>query len=442
MKTAIIVGAGHRALTYAQLAEVQPERLKIVGVADPNPFRRQMVAERFGLSEDMCFESAEALARRERLADAVINGTMDADHVPTTIPLLEKGYHVLLEKPFAISAEEVKLLEAAVKRTQRHVMICHVLRYAPFYTEIKKRILNGDIGEIISIHTSEHVSYHHIANCFVRGKWRRSDVCKSSMLVQKCCHDLDLLCWFLSGIAPVRLSSLGGRKLFCAEKAPENSGTYCQLDCPLEKECDYSVRRMHLNHPVAWNTYVWPKHAYTPELNNHEQRLKEAMQPDFPHSRCVWKCNNNQIDRQCVMITFADGTVATHDLVTNTALPMRKIHIVGTAGEIEGVFDENKFVIRHRDLCPEDTFCGNTEELVDITACGDTTGATGDHGGGDLRLAMDFVNLVSGKPTGISCTTLADSLNGHKLVFAADTAMIQKNRVMFDDFSARDEKRY
>ena len=442
MITAVIVGAGHRALCYAELAKICPDKLKIVGVADPLEDRRRYCREYFGFSEDMCFENAAELVKKGKIADAVINGTMDADHVATTIPLLEAGYDVLLEKPFATNMHEVEALDAATRRTQRKVMICHVLRYAPFYAEIKKNILDGKIGKIMHICTAEHVSYHHYTSCFVRGKWNNTKTCGASMLLAKCCHDIDLITWLMSGVAPVSVDSMGGLYFFNKANAPENSGTHCMLNCPLEKTCDYSVRRLHLEHPLAWNAYVWPSHAYTPELNNHEQRLKELMQPDFPHSRCVWKCDNNQIDRQSVIITFADGTVATHNLVTNTARPMRKIHIVGTAGEIEGVFDDNKFVIRHRDLDPTKELCDNTEEITDINNCGDTTGITGDHGGGDLRLAMDFVDHVEGKPTSISCTTLADSINGHKLVFAADTAMVEHSQINFKDFTTEKEKRY
>lgn len=39
--TAIIVGAGHRAMVYSELAKTNPELLRIVGVADPNPVRRK-----------------------------------------------------------------------------------------------------------------------------------------------------------------------------------------------------------------------------------------------------------------------------------------------------------------------------------------------------------------------------------------------------------------
>ena len=52
MKTAIIVGAGHRALVYARYAQQHPDQFQIVGVADPSELRRQQVADRFGLRAD------------------------------------------------------------------------------------------------------------------------------------------------------------------------------------------------------------------------------------------------------------------------------------------------------------------------------------------------------------------------------------------------------
>ena len=442
MLTAIIVGAGHRALGYAKLAEIRPEKMKIVGVADPLPDRRKYVRERFGFAEEMCFDSAETLARRGKLADAVINGTMDSDHIATTVPLLEAGYDVLLEKPFAADMRELELLDAAVRKTRRKVMICHVLRYAPFYAEIKRRLLAGEIGKIMHISTAEHVSYHHFSCCYVRGKWNNTKVCGTSVLLAKCCHDIDLIAWFMSGVAPVSVDSVGGLHFFNRANAPAGSGTHCLRDCPIEAKCDFSVRRMHLDHPTAWSAYVWPEQAYDPKLDSREARLAALMREDCPHSRCVWKCDNNQVDRQSVAIEFADGTTAVHNLVANASRPMRKLHILGTDGEIEGVFDDNRFVIRHRDLGTDHPLCESTEETVDIGDLGDTTGAAGGHGGGDLRLSADFADFVTGGATSISCTELADSLTGHKLVFAADTAMVRKNRVFLENFDSAEARYY
>ena len=429
MISAIIVGAGHRAMKYGQLSKIYPNRFQVVGVADPNPIRREKAAAEFGFGPEMMFRNAEELAARGKIADAVINGTRDIDHVPTSIPLLEAGYDILLEKPFAVTEAEIHRLSDAVGRTGRLVMVCHVLRYAPFYREIKKRILNGEIGEVVSLQTAEHVSYHHVANCFIRGKWRRSDVCKSSMLMAKCCHDLDLLTWFMSGVSPVRVASFGGRHFFRREKAPANAGEYCLLDCPLEKTCLYSNRQINLNHPKRWGAYVWTglEHIKEPTMEEYEAELKRK---DNPYARCVWKMDNNVVDRQAVMVEFANGAVATHNMIGGTSRPCRKIHIVGTSGEIEGVMDDNRFVIRKIDPRPG---CEYSQEEITLNDSGDTTGAFGGHGGGDLLLAEDFVSMLEGHRPSISCTSLADSIAGHMIAFMADRAMAENRVIRYED---------
>ena len=114
--TAVIVGAGHRAIIYAKLALQKPELLRIVGVADPDPIRREKTREMFGFPEENCFEDAAALAAVPKFADAVINGTMDQQHVETAVPLLEKGYDMLLEKPFATNEAEMRRLVDCVRK--------------------------------------------------------------------------------------------------------------------------------------------------------------------------------------------------------------------------------------------------------------------------------------------------------------------------------------
>ena len=430
MIDAIIVGAGHRAVGYAEYARRHPERLRIVAVADLLPERREFIAREYGLPSERCFPDLDALLQNGRIGAVAINGTMDCDHVPTTLPLLAAGYDVLLEKPFAVNEAELEQLAAAVRTSGRSVMICHVLRYAPFYAEIKRLALSGAIGEITAVESAEHVSYHHYTMGFVRGKWSEQGRCASSFLLQKCCHDLDLIAWLKSGVAPVAVDSMGSLGYFTAERAPRGSGTHCLLDCAIEPQCDFSVRKLHLDHPVRWHGYVWPQLAYLPGADTPERREAELRRPDHPYSRCVWKCANDQVDRQSVMVEFADGTVASHQMIGNTARPMRKLHLIGTAGEIEGVFDDNRFVLRRRDVRPGAEY---TEEWHDIGALGDTTGAYGDHGGGDLRLVEDFLNRVEGRPASVSCTALEDSLTGHRLVFAAERARREGRRVRMDE---------
>ena len=242
---------------YGSYAEKRPDRLRIVGISDPSALRRRAAAERFRVPPPRRFASAEELAAQPRMADVAINGTMDRFHVPTLIPLLEDGYDLLLEKPFATSEDEMRQLVVASRRLNKRIIVCHVLRYAPFYRAIKEKVAEGAIREIINLQTSEHVGSHHMAVAYVRGKWGRKRDSGSSMLMAKCCHDLDLIIWLKSGVPPVSVASFGGNQQFRPEKAPEGAGTRCLVDCAIEHDCPYSARKHYLDHPGRWAFYVW-----------------------------------------------------------------------------------------------------------------------------------------------------------------------------------------
>lgn len=416
--TAIIVGAGHRSFVYSELAKTNPEMLKIVGVADPNPIRRKKAMDYFGFKEDMCFENAEELAKKGKLADTVINGTMDEQHLETAVPLLDAGYDMLLEKPFAPNEEEMRQIVNCAKKNNSKVMICHVLRYTPFYYAIKERIVNGEIGDIINIQTTEHVSYHHLSTSYIRGKWANSDKCHTSMLLAKCCHDLDIIMWMMNETKPKQISSFGGKFQFKPENAPKEAGTICMKDCPLVDTCVYSTKRLYIDHPDRWAFYVWD--ALEGKKNVTIEDKIALMKSDSPYARCIYKCDNNVVDHQSVLINFESGATGTHNMVGGSAEPRREIHIIGTKGEIFGNFEESKFTVLKIDPSPD---AHNEEcdvEEVDLRVTGDMVGAYGGHGGGDERLAADFVKFIRGEKPSLACTSIFDSVAGHLSVYLAD----------------------
>ena len=431
MLKAIIVGAGHRALLYASYAKHHPDKLKIVGVADPVELRRQRAAQLYDLPDSHCFRRAEELAAKPKFADFVINGTMDHHHVPTSIPLLEAGYDLLLEKPFATNEEEMWDLAATGKRQDRKISICHVLRYAPFYVAIRQKVLDGAIGEIINIQAQEHVSYHHVVVGFVRGKWNRKDYCGSTMLMAKACHDLDLIAWMKSGIPPRKVSSFGNNFHFRPEKAPKDAGDRCLVDCPIEADCLYSARKHYLDHPDRWAFYVW--NSLEAIENPTEQQRIESLKTDNPYGRCVWKCDNDVVDHQSVIIEFEDGATATLNMIGGSSKPSRSIHLVGTEGEIQGSLEDGRFFVRHIDPRPGHEYA---EEVVELDVSGDVSGGYGGHGGGDLRLVEDFLNVMNGRPNSISSTAIEDSISGHLIGFCADRAM-EEGRTVEIDFSRK-----
>ncbi|MBN1350297.1 Gfo/Idh/MocA family oxidoreductase [candidate division KSB1 bacterium] len=419
--TGIIVGAGHRGIAYASYAEQHPDEFKIVGIADPWEQRRNQVAQRFGIPPERRYESADALAAAPKFADIAINATMDALHVPTTLPLLAAGYDVLLEKPFAVNENELRQLVQATRTFKRKVVICHLLRYIPFYVAIREKILEGAIGDILNIQTIEHVSYHHIAVAYLRGKWRSKKIGGSSMLMAKCCHDLDLIAWLKSGIAPTAVSSFGSNFQFSPEKAPKGSGKRCMVDCQIEADCLYSARKHYIDHPDRWAFYAWEslEHLENPGIEDKIRSLKT----DNPYGKCVWKCDHDVVDHQSVIIEFEDGSTASHNMIGGTAKPSRAIHLIGTRGEIQGSLDENKFILRGIDPRPGKEY---TETVIDLNLDRDAAGSNDGHAGGDMRLVADFLHVINGEPYSICTTHLEDSINGHIIGFYADKAMEQQ----------------
>ena len=425
--TCIIVGAGHRAVAYATYALECPDELEVVGVADPSPLRRELAAKRFNLPPERCFVSAEDLAAHPRLADFVISGTMDHQHVATALPLLERGYDMLLEKPFATSEEEMWTLVEAVRKQRCRVAICHVLRHAPFYARIREHVANGVLGDILNVQAIEHVSYHHMAVGFVRGKWSRTDYCRSTMLMSKSCHDLDLIAWMKSGIRPRRVSSFGSNYQFRPERAPAGAGSRCLVDCPIEAGCLYSARKHYLDHPERWSFYVWDslEHIPSPTFEDRIESLRTS-----PYGRCVWRTDMDVVDHQSVLIDFDDGCTGTLNMIGGSAKPSRSIHLIGTHGEIQGCLEDSRFQVRHIDPRPGHEY---SEYTVDVRVGGDMTGARGGHGGGDGRLVADFLRYVRGEEPTLSTTSLEDSIAGHAIGFCADRSLTERRTVEIDN---------
>ena len=112
---AIVLGAGYRGRAYADYAKAHPDRLEIVGVADP--VQAQVIpAPRYWK------DWRECLADRPE-ADFVMITMPDALHYEPALMALEAGYHLLLEKPIAPTAEQCKEVIAKALERKRLVIV-------------------------------------------------------------------------------------------------------------------------------------------------------------------------------------------------------------------------------------------------------------------------------------------------------------------------------
>ena len=210
--TIVAIGAGNRTNKYLEYAIRNPDRLKLVGVAELNDIRRHAVASKFGLKPEECFADYERFFENPVPADAILIGTPENMHFEPCMKAIEAGYNVLLEKPIAQSLPECCRIAEAARRKGVIVGVCHVLRYHPYFIKIKEIVDSGQLGEIISISHLAAVGLDRTTHGFVRGMWRREEI-TNPMLISKCCHDIDFLLW----LTEARCRKLSGP---CAGSGP------------------------------------------------------------------------------------------------------------------------------------------------------------------------------------------------------------------------------
>ena len=414
MKTVdlLIVGAGGRGQGYARLATESSNQGRIVGVAEPRDHYRERIAKTHKLRDKFVFNDWREAADRRRFADAVLICTQDAMHTEPALAFAEKGYHILLEKPMAPTADECRRIVAAAKQSGKLFAVCHVMRYTAYSRRLKELIDSGVIGEVVSLQHLEPVGYWHQAHSFVRGNWG-NEAKSSPMLLAKSCHDLDWL-RYMMGRRCTRVSSFGSLVHFRPENQPPGAAENC-LDCPAEIEgnCPYSAKRMYLDR-VRKGKLGWPLDVLTPDLT--EAGVTDALRYG-PYGCCVYACDNDVVDHQVVNMEFEGGRSASFTMTAFTPTTGRMTRVFGTRGYLDCSGDR----IEHFDFLTE------TTQTVDINA-GDASVAGG-HGGGDGGLIGAFLRAIIEKDTSHILSGPDETLETHLMVFAAEQAR-RENRVV------------
>src|SRR4029450_5856299 len=146
----MIVGAGDRGQLYADLAARDP-RVRIAAVADPDERRRTTLAERHAVPSTRRDWDWRGVLEQPRIADAAVIATLDRLHHEPALALAEQGYHLLLEKPMAVTLDMCRTIVDAARAARVTLAVCHVLRYTP-YTRMLRRLLDsGVIGQIVAV---------------------------------------------------------------------------------------------------------------------------------------------------------------------------------------------------------------------------------------------------------------------------------------------------
>jgi predicted dehydrogenase len=409
----LLIGAGGRGThAYAPYALKHPEALSFTAVAEPDPARRAHFAAQHEIEPENQFESWEEALAAGRHFDAVLNCTMDRMHVESTLVALRAGYHVLLEKPMAINAEDCRLLVETAEMHGRILQICHVLRYTSFFKKVHEIVQSGRLGRVMTIDHRENVSTWHMSHSFVRGNWR-NEAQSAPMILAKCCHDMDILVW-LTGQRVKSLSSFGALTHYRAENAPPGAPQRCTDSCPVADSCVWYAPRLYGALPEFPQGNGFMVYAMGGSGMNVSERFE--LLKTSPYGRCVYRCDNDVVDHQVVNMLFENGLTATFTMHGHSDREGRSFRWDGTRATMFGEFGENMSlrVIEHGSL---------KEDVIHFEEGDDG------HGGGDSGLIHDFVEVMAGRPSPQQ-TTARVSLESHLMCFAAEES--RKRGVMID----------
>ncbi len=405
MKTISVIGLGNRGTEYMGFIKAfHFKKAKIVALCDCRQQALDDIAPSYNVPKEKQYISTKDFFSDGVISDALIITTQDASHYEITRDALETGYkHILLEKPVSGNENEYKELRDKAEEKGALLIICHVLRYSNYYSKIKEIISSGQIGDIVSINHTENVGYFHFAHSYVRGNWH-DEFASTPSLLAKCCHDIDLIAWFVDSPC-TKVSSVGSLRYFRKENAPEGATEYCMGGCKVKKNCPYDAEALYITDPFYKAKFIkHMKRTLTGKTQNSKEDVVNAIKHG-DYGRCVFLNDNNVCDNQMVTMEFENGAVAVLSMNGFSDKMFRECHIVGTMGELIGYGTKLRMNIFGGKSCR--VYTGSP--------------AVSGHVEGDIRLVDGFVKLINGELTDLTdITTIDATVISHDIALAAE----------------------
>ncbi|MCF7668306.1 MAG: Gfo/Idh/MocA family oxidoreductase [Verrucomicrobia bacterium] len=193
-----IIGLGNMGKYHADyLSKQKVTRAELTAVSDAVPKN----LERF--KHLKTFENPEDLINSGEV-DAVIIATPHYFHTSLGIKALNKGLHVLVEKPISVHKADCERLIAAHSNDEQAFSAMFQLRTDPKFKKVKSIIDNGELGEIVRVNwiiTDWYRTEAYYASGGWRATWKGEG---GGVLLNQCPHNLDLMIWLFGAPSRVR----------------------------------------------------------------------------------------------------------------------------------------------------------------------------------------------------------------------------------------------
>lgn len=347
-----IIGFGYRSRhVFCEFGKLEDGRaeVKLAAISDPKT-KEELLAEaqlsNLDLSETHFYTDEDEMMDQEQL-DGIIIGTRCSLHTKLAIKVLKRKIPLFLEKPVSTTEKDWNLLREAYEQYGGEVVVSFPLRLSSLSLEAKRIIDSGEIGTVQHVAAFNYVTYggdyYH--------DWYRDERETGGLFLQKATHDFDYIHHIL-GIRPVEICAMNSKQVMKGDKP---AGLKCE-DCPERNTCcegPFSVAKIN---------------------------------GDYIHGPyCCFAEDTGNEDSGTAIVRYETGMhmVYTQNFfVRNQKAAKRGAIFAGDLGTLEFDWNTCDIIIR-KNYIP-----GEMKYHVSMV---------GKHGGGDFKLAANFVGVMLGE---------------------------------------------
>lgn len=313
------------------------------------------------------YENAEEMLKKEAL-DGILIGTNCDTHAYFAQKVLERNLPLFLEKPVGVSHEDLDLLEEWEKKSESPVVVSFPLRVTKLVSEVKKILDSGAIGKVEHVQAFNDVSYGYV----YFHDWYRNEAVSHGLFMQKATHDIDVLN-YLTGEKPIEVCSMKSKQIY---KGNMPAGLRCS-ECARQQEC------MDSTYNITYTRNDTPRSDY-----------------------CGFAVDTGNEDSGSMLIRYESGMHAMYsqNFFARKGAARRGARLYGYKGTVEFDYVKDEIIVY--------------DHMSDQVAKIKVNTPPGGHGGGDGRLAANFIDLIEGK-TKESCAPLKAGILSAKVCLAA-----------------------